>query len=134
MSNLITNKKNLSNSFDILDLFLYFSQFLTQNYLIVITQEINSFNFLLLPGSTGINLSHSFSKILTFISMENLILEIGPVILRLWFTINCYNNPFEYLMSFWFTIIDFYLFKSFCINFGSNLNSFLPLSKIFFLI
>lgn len=71
---------------------------------------------------------------MTFISMENLIFEIGPIILWFWFTINSYDNPFKYFVSFRFTIIDFYFSKSFGINFGSNLNSFLPFGKIFFLI
>lgn len=102
--------------------------------MIIVAQEINGFDFLFLSGNAGIYFSHSLSKILSVFSVEDLILKIRPIILGLRFSINGYNNPFKDLISFGFSIININFYQFFSINFGSNLNSFLPLSKVFLFI
>lgn len=126
----VTSQERLCHFSDVFNLRLNLFQLFAQDYLIVIFKKINSLHFLFLSGSTGINFSHSFSEILSFISMENLILEVWPIILCLWFTINCDNNPFKNLMSLGFSIINVHFFESLGINSRSILYSFFPFSEI----
>lgn len=130
MGNLIRSKVNLCDFFDVLNLFLNFSQFFAHNNFIVIFKKINSLDSLFLSDSTGVDFSHSLPEILSFISMKDLIFEIRPIIFWLRLTINCNDNPFKYLISLWFSIFNINFCKYFSIYFGCNLYSFLPFCKI----
>lgn len=111
-----------------------FLQFFACRDLTISLDEVNGFYSLLLLCVTGIDFAQTFSEILTFVSDKDLIFEIRPVEFGLRFVINGNNDPLEDFVGFGLSVFDFYFSKSIGIDFGSDLDSFFPLGKIFFFV
>lgn len=111
-----------------------FLQFFACRDLTISLDEVNGFYSLLLLCVTGIDFAQTFSEILTFVSDKDLIFEIRPVEFGLRFVINGNNDPLEDFVGFGLSVFDLYFGKSIGIDFGSDLDSFFPLGKIFFFV
>lgn len=134
LGNLTTINEYLCNGFNLLNLSMNFFELFAYNNIRIGLEEIGSLYFLLFFGITSVDFPKSRLEVLSLISFKNLLLEIRPVILWLWFSINGDDDPFKNLISFWFPVIDVYFGQSFGINFGSQVNSFLPFSGVDFLV
>lgn len=134
LGKIITSQERLCHFSDVFNLCLDFFQLFAHDYLIIVFKEINSLHLLFLSGSTGINFSHSFPEVLSFISMKNLIFEVWPIILWLWFAVNCDNDPFKNFMSLRFSIVNVNFFEVLGIDARGVLYSFLPFSDVFFFV
>ena len=132
--NLVTDQVNLCYLSDLFDLSCRLFQLLTWNYILECYDKVFGLYFLLLSGITCINLAQSLSEVSALLSFKNFLLKIGPIEFSIRFTINCNNDPFEDVISLWFSVLDIDFGENFSINLWGNLDSFFPFSEILFLI
>ena len=89
---------------------------------------------MLFPCIAGVNLTQSFSEVFSFISFKDLFLEIRPVKFTVRLAINGDNDPFEDFIGFRFSVFDVDFGKDVSVDFGSDLDSFFPLTKVLFFV
>jgi len=134
LGNLVAVEENLSDALDFFDLFYGLFQLFTSDNVFECFEEILCLDFLLLSGTAWIDLTQSFPEIFAFISFEDLFLEVRPVKFGVRLSINSDNDPFEDIVGFGFSVVDFDFGKDIGVNFGGDLDSFFPFSEVLFLI